>query len=147
VLITAFALALLVRPAQAEVPSGTPVFSNPLAITNPFQPFRPGALKVFSGSDHGTKTESHDIYLRQTREFQWNGKTVKCRILREVAFEDGELVESSDNYFAQADDGTVYYFGEVVDNYVDGVIANHDGSWLVGGPTLASDPPEIATYP
>ena len=52
-------------------------------------------------------------------------------------------MEQSFNYFAQADDGTVYYFGEVVDNYVSGVIDNHDGSWLVGGPA-ASDPAETA---
>jgi hypothetical protein len=61
-------------------------------------------------------------------------------VLRELAFENGELTESSDNYFAQADDGTVYYFGEVVDNYEDGVVVDHGGSWLVGGPTLPSDP-------
>src|SRR5206468_3108325 len=45
-------------------------------------------------------------------------------------------------YFAQADDGTVYYFGEVVNIIEDGVIVSHEGSWLVGGPTLPSDPPE-----
>jgi hypothetical protein len=57
-----------------------------------------------------------------------------------LAFENGELIEISDNYFAQADDGTVYYFGEVVDNYENGVIVDHGGSWLVGGPSLPSDP-------
>lgn len=128
--------------ARADVPTGPPTFSNPLQINNAFQPFQPGGIKVFTGSDHGTKTEVHDLYLTSTRRFRWNGTNVRCRILREVAYEDDELVESSDNYFAQADDGTVYYFGEVVDNYENGVIVNHDGSWLVGGPTLASDPPE-----
>jgi hypothetical protein len=62
----------------------------------------------------------------------------------ETTFEDGQLVEVSQNYFAQADDGTVYYFGEVVDNYENGVVVNHDGSWLVGGPTLPSDPADTA---
>ena len=34
----------------------------------------------------------------------------------------------------------MYYFGEIVDIYEDGVITAHDGSWLVGGATLPSDP-------
>ena len=133
--------------AQAAVPTGPPTFSNPSAIDNAFFPFQPGGMKLFAGSDHGTKTAAVDLYLTETRVFQWNGTPVECRILREMAFEVGELVESSDNYFAQADDGTVYYFGEVVDNYVDGVIDNHGGSWLVGGPTLPSDPAETGAAP
>jgi hypothetical protein len=36
------------------------------------------------------------------------------------------------DYFAQADDGSVWYFGEDVDNYEDGVLADHDGTWLAG---------------
>lgn len=142
----ALAAALLVRPAWAEVPTGPPTFSDPLTIDNAFFPFEPNGLKVFTGSDHGTKIGAIDYYLTQTRTFKVNGNNVPCRILVEEAYESDELVERSFNYFAQADDGTVYYFGEVVDNYVDGVIDNHDGSWLVGGPTQP-DPPETGNAP
>lgn len=136
--------ALGTKPAAAVVPTGTPTFSNPLNITNAYHPFQPGGIKVFQGSDGRTKMVGLHLYLTETRSFNWNGTTVVCRVLREIAFEDGQLVELSDNYFAQADDGTVYYFGEVVDNYEDGVVANNDGSWLVGGPILPSDPPTTA---
>jgi hypothetical protein len=136
--------ALETMPARAVVPTGTPTFSNPLDITNAYHPFQPGGVKVFQGSDGRTKMVGLHLYLLETRSFNWNGTMVACRVLREIAFEDGALVEISDNYFAQADDGTVYYFGEVVDNYEDGVVANNDGSWLVGGPTLPSDPPTTA---
>ena len=125
-------LAIPFNAVRAEVPSGPPKFGNPLNIDNAFFPFQPGRLKVFTGSDHGTKTGAIDDYLTATRTFRLNGKKVACRILVEEAYEDAELVERSFNYFAQADDGTVYYFGEVVDNYENGVIVNHDGSWLVG---------------
>lgn len=131
-------------PAGAVVPSGTPTFSNPLNITNPYHPFQPGGVKVFQGSDGRSKLVGLHVYLTEARSFNWNGTTVACRVLREIAFENGQVVEISDNYFAQADDGTVYYFGEVVDNYEDGVVINNDGSWLVGGPTLPSDPPSTA---
>ena len=139
-------LAIPVNTARAEVPTAPPTFSDPLTIDNAFFPFVPGGFKEFAGSDHGTKTAANDIYLTQTRTFTWNGDAVACRILVEEAYENDELIERSFNYFAQADDGTVYYFGEVVNNYVDGVIDNHDGSWLVGGPS-GSDPVETANAP
>src|SRR5262245_24992177 len=142
------AAGLLVRPLQAEVPNGPPAFSNPLTIDNAFFPFEPNGLKVFTGSDHGTKTGAIDHYLTQTRTFMVSGNNVSCHILVEEAYEDDELVERSFNYFAQADDETVYYFGEVVNIYVNGMIDNHEGSWLVGGPNPAlGDPPETGNAP
>ena len=139
-------LAIPFNAARAEVPSGPPNFSNPLNIDNAFFPFQPGGRKDYTGSDHGTKTAAIDYYLTATRTFKLNGKKVACRILVEEAYEDGELVEISYNYFAQADDGTVYYFGEVVNIYSNGVIT-HEGSWLVGGATDPSDPPGIGNAP
>lgn len=143
-LMAALCVIVATGPAGAVVPAGPPTFSSPLNITNTYHPFQPGGVKVFQGSDGRTKMVGLHLYLTETRSFNWNGTTVACRVLREIAFEDGQLVEISDNYFAQADNGTVYYFGEVVDNYEDGVVANNDGSWLVGGPTLMSDPPTTA---
>jgi len=127
---------------RATVPSGPPVFSNPLNINNTFFPFQPGGRKVYAGSDHGTKTGSIDNYLSTTRTFNLNGNNVPCHILLEEGYENGELVERSFNYFAQADDGTVYYFGEVVNIFDGGVVVSHEGSWLVGGPTQPADPPD-----
>ena len=109
------------------------------------RPKRPAGIKVFTDVDGEKKTAVVDSYLMETRSFSWNGATVTCHILRETIFESGRLLEIADNYFAQADDGAVYYFGEVVDNYEGGVVANHDGSWLVGGPTLPGDPSDTAT--
>ena len=129
---------------RAAVPTGTPTFSNPLNFTNRYQPFQPGGVKIFQGLTGRAKSVVVNQYLIETRSFAWNGANVQCHILREIDFEGGQLVEISDNHFAQADDGTVYYFGELVDNYEDGVLTNHDGSWLVGGPGPA-DPPGVLT--
>jgi hypothetical protein len=137
-------LALPNRAVKASVPTGTPSFSTPLNITNSHHPFQVGGVKVFQGASGRAKAVGVHIYLAETRSFNWNGTTVQCRVLREVNFEKGELVEISDNYFAQANDGTVYYFGEVVDNYENGVVVDNEGSWLVGGPTLPSDPATTA---
>lgn len=138
-------LGLLMGPAWAEVPGSPPTFSDPLNITNRYHPFPVGAIKFFRVQQGHTDAEVVDMYLEETRTFEWNGTEVECRILLEVEYEDGELAEISANYFAQADNGGAYYFGEVVDIYEGGVIDSHEGSWLVGGPTLPTDPPETAT--
>lgn len=130
--------------ANAEVAVGTPVFSDPTIFSNDFFPFTPGGVKVHRGDGDGEKLVVTELFLTDTRTFQWNGGSVATRVLREVEFENGQLVEISDNYFAEADDGTVYYFGEVVDDYEDGAVVGHDGSWLVGGATLPADPVDTA---
>lgn len=124
-----------------------PTFSNPLDITNRFHPFRVGGTKLFTGRKGSKAAVAVDLYLEATRTFRLNGADVPTRILVEQAFEDGALVEISRNHFAQADDGTVYYFGEVVDIYEGGVVVNHEGSWLVGGPTEPGDPPDTGNAP
>jgi hypothetical protein len=58
---------------------------------------------------------------------------VETRVVEEKETHDGEVAEISRNYFAiDAINGDVYYFGEDVDEYTDGKIAGHGGSWLSG---------------
>lgn len=135
--------ALFLTPTAAAG-DDTPVFSDPLASTNELVPIVQGLTKVYVGRDEGDALVVIDLVLAETRTFFVGGVPVETHILKEIEFEDGELVEISCNYFAEADDGTVYYFGETVDNYEDGEVVDHDGSWLVGGATLPSDPPETA---
>jgi hypothetical protein len=42
-------LVLVVAVCEAAPPVTPPSFTHPLDITNPFHPFQPGAVKVFSG--------------------------------------------------------------------------------------------------
>ena len=50
----------------------------------------------------------------------------------ETEFNDDVLVETTRNYFAQAPDGTVCYFGEDADIYENGMVVSHEGSWRAG---------------
>jgi hypothetical protein len=59
---------------------------------------------------------------------------VETRVVEEYEEIDGRLVEISRNFFAQAEDGTVCYFGEEVDMYdEEGKISSHGGAWLADG--------------
>lgn len=131
-----------VRGAVRAPVVSPPVFGDPLTLDNPFMPFAVGGVKVFTGVSDRQKVVVVDLYTATTRTFNVNGTPVPTRMLQETEFESGEVVEISYNYFAQANDGTVYYFGEVVDIYEDGEIVSHDGSWLVGGAADPGDPAE-----
>ena len=134
-------------PPQAHAGvAATPVFGAPTVFTNPFFTFVPSGSRISTGKADGTASVILDSFLAETRDFPWNGGTVTCRILVETNFEGGKLIENTRNHFAQADDGSVWYFGETVDTYESGVVTGHEGSWLVGGGT-GGDPPGTIDAP
>lgn len=133
--------------ATAVEPAQHPVFSNPLEVTNVYAPIQPGAVKVYRGKQDGERLVVTELHLQETRTFHWDGGAAETRMVKEFGFKDGVLDEVSWEFFAQADDGTVYQFGELVDYYENGEIIDHEGSWLVGGPILATDPPHTAVAP
>jgi uncharacterized membrane protein YkoI len=58
---------------------------------------------------------------------------VTTRVLEEREEKDGRPLEVSRNYFAiDRSTNDVYYFGEDVDEYKDGKVAGHSGTWLSG---------------
>ena len=100
-----------------------------LLINNPFFPLFVGDELVLEGEDdEGTFLEIIITVLDETE----NVAGVTTRVVEEAESEDGEIVEISRNFFAQAPDGTVCYFGEDVDDYEDGEIVGHEGEWRAG---------------
>lgn len=58
---------------------------------------------------------------------------VATRVVEEREWKGDALKEVSRNYFAICEQTKdVFYFGEDVDNYRDGKVANHNGSWHAG---------------
>ena len=131
--------ALAAAPAQSPGrASDGPLFSRPLAIDHAFCPFPDQALHVLKGMVGSEGTLELAEFSPRTRAFAWSGQEIECRTVFEWEFFFGFLLEASANYYAQADDGSVYYFGEVVTS-LDG--GGDELSWLVGGATQPSDPP------
>ncbi len=98
----------------------------------------PGDQLVLAGDDDG---EEVVVRITALPDKKWvafetaDGETlwVKTRVIEEREWKDGELAEVSRNFFARCKQtNDVYYFGEDVDNYEDGQIVNHDGSWQAG---------------
>ncbi len=126
--------------AQSAPPA--PAFSDPTAIDNPYMPLTGKRRCELRGkADDGTRERSVKTVLPRTKRFVVAGRQIDAVVIRDDAYEDGRLVEQTFDYFAQSDDGTVYYLGEDVDNIRRGKVVNHHGSWLFGRDT---DVPGVA---
>jgi hypothetical protein len=95
-----------------------------LDIDNPYYPLLPGTQLVLEGGD--VRLEITVLDDSETVA------GVTTRVLEERETEDGELVEVSRNFFTQAPDGSVCYFGEDVDIYEAGAVVSHAGAWRAG---------------
>ena len=131
-------------PAQAAEPAGTPAFTSPTRITNPYLPVVPGAVKVYRGAERGAAVMTIETHLTQVRDFQWSGRVVTCRIVEQIEFLRGIEKSRARTYLAQSDDGAVWAFGEVEDDDSDTGEDGPDdpGGWIVGQRSPA-DPPDV----
>lgn len=122
----------------AEIPEG----GLPIAVCDPaagpfsttidnpfFLPLPVGEAAILEGTEDGAPIQLQVTLLDETEVVAG----VTTRVMEERESEDGELVEVSRNFVAQAADGTVCYFGEDVDDYSDGEIVGHSGAWRAGG--------------
>jgi len=120
-------------PESERVDVVAPTFSNPTSVTNPLFPISELHSAVLSGTVEGKTFHTETTLLPETRIIEWTeGQKVETLISQYVAYYDGRIEEVALDYYAQADDGSVWYFGEDVFNYKDGYIADTDGTWLAG---------------
>ena len=108
-------------------------FSHPREITNPYLPLASLKQDILEGKE-GSKELRIERTLKPDirKTFKVGKQTVEVLVMEDREFENGKLSEVTLDYFAQADDGTVYYLGEDVDEYKDGKVVGHSGAWLYG---------------
>ncbi|MGH7885192.1 MAG: hypothetical protein ACRENO_05800 [Thermodesulfobacteriota bacterium] len=100
-----------------------------LEIDNPFFPLVVGSQSIIEGvDDEGAEIRVVITVMDETEMVAG----IMTRVVEEDEFEDGERVETSWNYYAQATDGTVCYFGEDVDIFEDGMVVANTGAWRAG---------------
>jgi len=100
--------------------------------TNPYFILQPGYQLVFKGVEDDEPLNVTSTVLDETKVV---GDGIVTRAVEEktVNSETGDLVEITKDYFAICkENNTVFYFGEDVDNYENGKVVDHEGSWLHG---------------
>ena len=105
------------------------MFVDPLTIgdttaANPYFLLVPGYTRVYEAGDETVTVTVTD----ETIEIMG----VTCIVVKDIVEEDGEVIEDTDDWFAQDVYGNVWYFGEIARNYEDGLLKDLDGSWMAG---------------
>jgi hypothetical protein len=124
-----------------------PAFSDPTTVTNPLFPISELHSALLNGTVEGKPFRTETTLLPDTRVIEWSpGQCVKVLVSQYVAYLDGRIEEVALDFYAQADDGSVWYFGEDVFNYDGGAVADLSGTWLAGkeGPAAMIMPAEPA---
>jgi len=97
---------------------------------NHFFILEPGYRLILKGKEGKDSSVLTITVLDQVKEIA----NTQTRVVEERETTNGKLTEVSKNYFAFCKEtGTVFYFGEDVDNYKNGVVVNHHGSWTAEG--------------
>ena len=99
-------------------------------IDNPFFPLKPGARWVYRETDpEGTRQRVAVTVTRKTRRIA-NGVT--ARVVRDVVSAGRRLVEKTDDWYAQDEQGNVWYLGEATTEYENGKPKTTKGSFEAG---------------
>ena len=108
-------------------------FDNSTDIDNEFFPLTPGTFYTYEiDTDEGTEVTVVEV-TSDTRLVMG----ITTRIVRDTVTLDGVVIEDTFDWYAQDNDGNVWYFGEEVDNYNyddegNFVDIDNDGSWEAG---------------
>lgn len=98
-------------------------------ITNRYFALPVGKKMTFEARTETGVLERIEIeILKETK----NIEGIETVVYLDRVYNDGQLVEETKDYLAQHQNGDVWYFGEDVDNYENGQLKDHDGSFLHG---------------
>ncbi|MDZ4829768.1 MAG: hypothetical protein SGJ09_06165 [Phycisphaerae bacterium] len=123
--------------ADIELPDWTTVtFSGASSLSEHlYYPLDPGTFSVYEGEIENGVVERIETFVT------FETKTilgVETRVIRDKTFKGGLLVEVALDWYAQSTEGTVWYFGEYVENFhynQRGELVSTDnlGSWTADG--------------
>lgn len=98
------------------------------AIENPYFPLKPGTTYVYEGTTQDGLERVEVRVTNQTRLIMG----VVAIVVRDTVTLDGEVVEDTYDWYAQDNQGNVWYLGEDAKEFDDGLVVNTEGSWEAG---------------
>jgi hypothetical protein len=103
-------------------------FHHPTVITNPYYPLAVGATWRWKGQFREQPYTQKDLVLNYTRRI--DGVVTRPVVDRDLV--KGQIIAGSIDYYAQDDQGNVWYLGEATEHYVNGKLTDHADSWIAG---------------
>ncbi|MER5475123.1 hypothetical protein [Streptomyces sp. NPDC002685] len=123
---------LPLAPDSTRVDRATPHFAHPTRITNLTHPTTEVAQTIYGGQESGKPFRTEVTLLPGIKTITWGDRSIRAVTSQYVAFSAGRVAEVALDWYAQADDGSVWYLGEDVSNYAGGVVADTEGTWQAG---------------
>lgn len=135
----------------STLPQGSdPVSLDPADFTteidNPYWPMTPGNRWV-------SRSSEERIVVQVTNRKKTIAGGIEAAVVRDtVTDNNGDLVEVTDDWYAQDSDGNIWYLGEDVKDYKDGKVVSTGGSWehgvdgALGGIAIPADPERGEKY-
>jgi hypothetical protein len=97
-------------------------------IDNPYLPLQPGTTLSYRGKLDGKSATDVVSVTNRTKVILG----VTTTVVHDQVFIKGELVEDTEDWFAQDSEGNVWYFGEDTKELEDGQVVSTEGSWEAG---------------
>lgn len=129
------------EPAETEEPTVDPEFSrpdislarfdNPIVIDNKYFPLTPGTQWVYEGfTEEGGRQIPHSIIFTVT-DLTKEVLGVRSIVAYIVDYSDNQLVEAEIAFYAQDNDGNVWFMGEYPEVYENGKMVEAP-AWIPG---------------
>jgi hypothetical protein len=116
-----------------NLPQGSePVDLDPADFTtridNPYFPLAPDSRWVYRGTEGGEDVKVVVTVTSEKKEVEG----IPALVASDVVTQDGNLIESTFDWYAQDSAGNVWYLGEDTMEYEDGKVVSAGGSWESG---------------
>jgi len=142
-------------PTPFDLPQGADPFdldpaSFSIEIDNPYFPMAPGSQWTYVETDD--EGNAVDVVVTVTTATKQIANGVTARVVRDTVSQDGEIIEDTFDWYAQAADGTIWYLGEDTAEFEDGEIVGSAGSFEAGvdgalaGIAMPADPADGMKY-
>ncbi len=138
------------QPDETYNPEILPAnFTNSTTLTNPYLLFEPGKKYIYEAQTEDGLERVEVQRLAATKTVMG----ITCIVVNDKVWLAGNLIEDTDDWYAQDNEGNVWYMGEDVDNFnPDGSLKDHAGSWEAGvdgakaGIAMLADPKPGMAY-
>ena len=113
-------------------------------IDNTYWPMAPGSTWLYREGDQRVEVD----VTERTKEILG----IRATVVHDVVTEAGDLVEDTFDWYAQDEDGNLWYLGEDTKEYENGKVKSTEGSWEAGvdgaeaGVVVPAEPEVGMTY-
>ena len=114
---------------EASLPTGSETVELDAAdftseIDNPYWPMKPGTKWVYREGPQRVEI----TVTGETKQIEG----IQARVVHDLVTENGEPVEDTFDWYAQDNDGNIWYLGEDTKEYEKGKVVSTEGSWEAG---------------